>query len=164
MIFDYTKNLQFESSKTLQESIASLSNKTHSSYWKVYLSGNIPDSFMVGSVTKEKVRLSRVRARIFNSLTPVFYGNLTEIQGKTYLQGKFTIYPFAKVFLTIYLVVLFLIFLPMAILATMDPASRFEGIIMFGFCLCLLLLLWIWKKLSTRNIEWISNEIRSALI
>jgi hypothetical protein len=98
MIFDYTKNLQFESSKTLQESIESLSSKTHSSYWKVYFSGNIPDSFMVGSVTKEKVRLSRVRARIINSLTPYFYGNFTEIEGKTYLQGKFTIHPFVKVY------------------------------------------------------------------
>lgn len=162
MIFDYTKNLQFESSKSLQESINSLSSKTHSSYWKVCLSGNIPDSFMVGSVKKEKVRLSRVRARIFNSLTPCFYGNFIEIQGKIFLQGKFTIYSFVKVFLTIYLLFLFL-FLSVVFIAFIDPDSRFDGIIMLSFCLGLLLLLWGWKKLSTKNIEWISNEIKDAL-
>ena len=162
MIFDYTKNLQFESSKPLEESVESLSSKTHQSYWKLFLSGNVHDSLLMGSVKKEKVKLCRKRARIINSLTPFFYGKFAQYNGKVYLQGKFTMHPFVKIFLTVYLAVLFS-FLLIGLIILFDSSSQSFGVIWLGGCLGLLVLLWIWKKLSFGNIEWISNEIKTAL-
>ncbi len=162
MFFDYTKIIQFESAKSLEDSIQSLSKITHTSYWKVYLSGNIPDSFMMGVVSKDKVILCRVRPRISNSMTPHFYGKFKEIDNKIYLQGKFTMHTFIKIFLTVYISLVF-IFSFFGLFILLDPSGRFFAVLWLSGLLSILALLGIWKKYSYRNIEWISNEIKAAL-
>ena len=162
MFFDYTKIIQFESVKSLEDSLQSLSKITNTSYWKVYLSGNIPDSFIMGVVNKDKVILCRVRPRIQNSITPHFYGKFKEIDNKVYLHGKFTMHTFTKIFLAVYITIVCVFFIFGLFIIT-NPSDPFFGILWLSGCLSVLALLGIWKKYSYSNIEWISNEIKVAL-
>jgi amino acid permease len=162
MFFDYTKIIQFESAKSLEDSLQRLSQITHTSYWKVYLSGNIPDSFMMGVVRKDKVILCRVRPRIQNSITPHFYGKFKEIDNKVYLHGKFTMHTFIKIFLTVYITLVFVFFF-FGLFIIINSSDPFFEILWLSGCILTLALIGIWKKYSYRNIEWISKEIKAAL-
>lgn len=163
MVFDYTETLRFDSSKTLDESIECLSRKTYQSYWEVYLSGTVPDSYMIGSIEADKVRLSRMRAKTYISPTPLFKGRFIKAGNTFVLEGKFTTYPILKIFFSIYLSVLFIFALLSIFLILPGSENRFAGIVMLCFCAVPFLLLIVAKKISSRNVVYISNEIKAAL-
>ena len=56
----------------------------------------------VGPVSESRVRLQRVVPMFGNSFKPIFVGAFALSQGRVVLEGRFTIYPFAKVFMCIW--------------------------------------------------------------
>jgi hypothetical protein len=160
MFLDYTKTLRFDSMKSLEDSIESLSKKVHPSYFKHYMSGEMRDPFLLGKVTRNNVRICRVRPGLRNSFTPHFYGKFIEKDGKVFLEGKFTVATSVKVFSFVWLFGISCFLILGLLLLFSDPSVLPIGIV----ATLMIALHIIWKKCSYGNIEPISNEIREVLM
>jgi hypothetical protein len=57
----------------------------------------------VGRVAASDVRLQRVIPMFGNSFKPVFMGRFQEIEGQVVLRGRFTMFRFAKIFMSLWL-------------------------------------------------------------
>jgi hypothetical protein len=57
----------------------------------------------VGPVNESRVRLQRVIPLFGNSFKPIFVGRFHQSQGRAVLEGRFTMFLFSKVFMTVWL-------------------------------------------------------------
>ena len=57
----------------------------------------------VGPVTESRVRLQRVIPLFGNSFKPIFVGRFERIEGRVVLRGRFTMFLFSKIFMTLWL-------------------------------------------------------------
>jgi len=90
--------VQFPSDFPLAESVARLRARTKRS---VFVS--LFERSAAGPVTESRVRLQRVIPFFGNSFKPVFVGAFTQSHGRVVLEGRFTMFLFTKVFMTIWL-------------------------------------------------------------
>jgi hypothetical protein len=58
----------------------------------------------VGPVDESRVRLHRVIPMFGNSFKPIFVGRFDHDEGRVVLEGRFTMFRFSKIFMTIWLV------------------------------------------------------------
>ncbi len=90
--------VQFPSEFPLSESVARLRARTKRS---VFVS--LFERSAAGPVTGSRVRLQRVIPLFGNSFKPIFVGAFTQRHGRVVLEGRFTMFLFSKVFMTIWL-------------------------------------------------------------
>ncbi len=89
---------RFPSDFSLSESVARLREGTKRSIFSALLR-----QAAVGRVTASRVRLQRVIPFFGNSFKPIFVGTFTESHGRVVLEGRFTMFLFSKVFMTVWL-------------------------------------------------------------
>jgi hypothetical protein len=90
--------VQFPSEFPLSESVARLRARTKRS---IFVS--LFERSAAGPVTESRVRLQRVIPFFGNSFKPIFVGAFMQSHGRVVLQGRFTMFLFTKVFMTIWL-------------------------------------------------------------
>ncbi len=56
----------------------------------------------VGTVSQERVRLQRVIPLMGNSFKPIFVGSFVERNGRTMLEGRFTLFRSTKILMTVW--------------------------------------------------------------
>jgi hypothetical protein len=83
---------------SLQDSVQHLRDFTKRSVFSSLFS-----QAAVGRVTATDVRLQRVIPMFGNSFKPIFVGKFQEINGHVVLKGKFTMFLFSKIFMSIWL-------------------------------------------------------------
>jgi len=77
----------------------------------------------VGSVCEDRVRLQRVIPFVRNSFKPVFLGSFVERNGRTLLEGRFTLFHATKIFMTFWFAFVLLWTLLALIAVVSDVAS-----------------------------------------
>lgn len=84
-----------ESMFSINESIERLKNSTKQSVFQSFTKENA-----VGIVTKNKIKLQRVIPFVGNTFKPIFIGKFIVDDNKVIIDGRFTSFTFAKVFMT----------------------------------------------------------------
>jgi hypothetical protein len=144
----------------VEESVARLANATKRSVFQA-----IAEQAAVGEVSRERVRLSRVRPFVGNSFRTFYVGEFVETDGRVRLQGRFTLSRGTKAFMTLWfglVLVWTALALTYAILAEDAEAWLFPlaGVAMLAAGLGLLVL---FKRLAGSDRPWLSNVIEGAL-
>jgi hypothetical protein len=130
----------------------------------------------VGRVTASDVRLQRVIPMFGNSFKPVFLGSFELVDGRVVLRGKFTMFRFAKIFMSLWLsfalvwtifavLVTFVIFGPRNSLGPeVSPvcASLFPFIGIIFFVIGILFVRFCWW-LSRSDIKFLTGVMTDAL-
>jgi len=89
---------QFQSDFPLRESVQRLRDRTRRSVFSsLFRQG------AVGPITESRVRLQRHVPWFGNSFKPIFVGRFYHSQGRVVLEGRFTMFLFSKVFMTVWL-------------------------------------------------------------
>ena len=123
----------------------------------------------VGPVTPERVQLQRVIPFFGNSFKPVFVGAFRHGRdGRVILEGRFTMFPFSKIFISVWLAfaALLTIVVTAAVFHSPDAAAPSEmvgpliGLAFVAFGIVLVRIGW-W--LSRGDITYLSDVIRRAL-
>ena len=91
--------VEFESSSGLPDSVERLRAATRRSAIFAALG---PQQAAAGTVKESRVSLQRVIPMVGNSFKPFFRGRFIERNGKAVLVGRFTVHPFAKVFMALW--------------------------------------------------------------
>lgn len=150
---------EFKSAFDLEESIKRLRAATKGSVFSA-----LAQPAAVGPVKEAKVRLQRAIPMVSNSFKPFFFGRFEVRQDGVYLAGKFTLLPFAKVFMTFWLGAT--TFIGILLLATGGQAQGAGSLAalgpfaMVGFGIGLVA---VGKWFARNDMEWLSNVIRTAL-
>lgn len=128
----------------------------------------------VGPVTESRVRLQRVIPLFGNSFKPIFVGRFHHSQGRVVLEGRFTMFSFAKVFMTGWLAFA-LIWTALAAFATLKAVSQtgapmpersialllpLIGVVFFAMGIAIVRVSW-W--LSRNDMAFLASVIRRAL-
>jgi hypothetical protein len=149
---------EFKSEFGLQESVDRLRAATRRSVFSA-----LSEQVAVGSVKESKVRLQRVIPMIGNSFKPFFFGRFETRGADVYLSGKFTMLPFVKVFMTMWLGMALSIGI-VALLATGTQGAAWPGAIGgLGVCGLGIAFVWLAKWFTRNDIAWLSRVIRDAL-
>lgn len=120
---------EFKSAFGLSESVERLRAATRRSAF-----GVLAEQAATGPVKESRVRLQRVIPIVGNSFKPVFFGRFEVRDGSVYLTGRFTMFFFVKVFMTIWLGGVLAIGLPLAA-KTIDTSAWPATFGVFGmFC------------------------------
>jgi hypothetical protein len=85
----------FASDFPAPEAVSRLRNATRRSVLAAFLT-----ECAVGPVSQERVRLQRLIPFVGNSFKPIFVGSFVERNGRTMLDGRFTLFRFTKIFMT----------------------------------------------------------------
>jgi hypothetical protein len=94
LLYESTR-VEFRSAYGLAESVARLRAATKRSVFS-----SLGETAAVGKVSEEGVRLQRVIPMVGNSFKPFFVGHFEVRDGVTVLIGRFSMWTFAKVFMT----------------------------------------------------------------
>jgi hypothetical protein len=124
----------------------------------------------VGSVSQERVRLQRVIPFVGNSFKPIFVGSFVERNGRTMLEGRFTLFRTTKIFMTFWFAFV-LLWTPLAFIAVVSDVGLLRkqpglvllpvaGVAFFFLGLVFLRLGW-W--ISRRDVDFLSAVISGAL-
>lgn len=124
----------------------------------------------VGAVSQERVRLQRVIPFVGNSFKPIFVGSFVERNGRTILDGRFTLFRFTRIFMTFWFTFILLWTTLASIAVVFDVGLRREqpemlllpvaGVAMFLAGLGFLRFGW-W--ISRRDVNFLSTVISGAL-
>lgn len=157
-LFDYTSQVEFCSSATIEDCVRKLKAITEGTpAWK---------STLVGRVDKEQVVLHRSRAWTGNWYKPFFYGRFYNVGGKTILKGKFSLSKFMRVSFIIQSVIVGFVAIIIP-LSAIGQNSVSQLLIWFLFLIIVIALgipmMALIKRFSSDDVDWISNNVKSAL-
>lgn len=171
-LFDYTKQVQFLSAFSIEETQEKLAKVTANLVYSDlapamrFKTIGPTDGFLFnGKVSKYKVRLSRVWRYWVNSFKPYFYGKLVNTDNKVLLEGKFTMHTFIKALLSLSMVFLG-VFCILLIFGTLDNVSSFIWqIIIKVFIIAMIVGLSVvskkaFKAIGKNDIEWIKARLK----
>jgi hypothetical protein len=161
--------VQFPSDFPLAESVARLRARTKRSAFV-----SLFERSAAGPVTESRVRLQRMIPFFGNSFKPIFVGAFTQNHRRVVLEGRFTMFLFSKVFMTIWLsfALAWAILAEFVVLRTVsnDPGRLADGAMALSFPLVGLVFFaagigfirgcW-W--LSRNDMAYLTSVIRSAL-
>jgi hypothetical protein len=155
----------FASDFTAQEAVTRLRNSTRRTVFAAFLT-----ECAVGSVSQERVRLQRVIPFVGNSFKPIFVGSFVERNGRTMLEGHFTLFRTTKIFMTVWFAFV-LLWTPLALVAVLSDVGSLRkqpdllllpvaGVAFFFVGRVFLRFGW-W--VSRRDVEFLSAVISGAL-
>jgi hypothetical protein len=158
LLFD-SVSAEFPSSYSVSESVVRLGSVAAPWYtWAIFAQQ------AVGTVTKDRVALVRVRPFIRNDFKPQFTGRFVESDGAVTLVGRFGMRFWTKAFMSFWLgfCLLWTIGTTVAVLSQSD-SPRFlplAGLGLFAFGIVLLAAAKSWGR---ADIDWLSDTIRRNL-
>jgi hypothetical protein len=159
-LFGYSDQFVFEVHGDLSQAIDRTSQLASKPILQATFSGESSKPVLVGSVSKDRVRLHKVTPLFGNVFKPIFIGKFQSDNGRSSLVGRFQIGPFGKiitgifVFFTLFVQVLLLPGLIVDGIAALQPSLFLLG----GILLVLAI-----KAYSKRDVPWIKAQIDSAL-
>lgn len=156
IIFKYSDTVSFETSGDIEQAISRLSRVAN----KPLLQAGLAESpSLVGSVTKEQVRLHKVRPLFGNIFKPIFFGKFHSQDHKVYLRGTFEMGSVAR--LITWIPIVFCLVIQLMLLPSIGSdignlwPTAFLGI---G------ILMVVFSKMPVKgDVEWIKHQIESAL-
>lgn len=171
-LFDFSKTIKFQSPFSIEETQEVLTKVTANLIYsdlapsmRFMTMGPTDGLLFSGRVSKNKVKLSRVRKYMHNSFKPYFYGKFVYTDNKLFLQGKFTMHTFVKVFLSLSMIFL-AVWCMALIFGTIDNINSLLGqIIIKLITLSVIVGLSILfnkviKKFGEGDIEWIKARLK----
>jgi hypothetical protein len=147
----------FESAYGLEESIRRLRDATRR--WALFS----PTEVAAGAVSSSRVSLQRVIPMVGNSFKPYFIGKFERRADKVALVGRFTMHPFVKVFMAIWMGFFVVGTLVGAIAAMQSHRAESMPLAGLGMLLLGVLLVRFGAWLSRNDPAWLSDVIRRAL-
>jgi hypothetical protein len=159
-IFTYSDQLVFEVSGDAFQAVNRLSHLASKPILQATFSKELSRPVLVGSVSKDYVRLHKVTPLFGNAFKPIFIGRFQSDSGRVSLVGSFQMGPVGKVITGIFLS--FTLLVQVILL----PGLFVEGIAVFQPLLFLLggiLLILTIKMNSKKDIPWIKEQIDSVL-
>jgi hypothetical protein len=155
----------FASDFPAREAVLRLRNST----WRTVFAALLTEC-AVGSVDEDHVRLQRVIPFVGNTFKPVFVGSFVERNGRTTLEGRFTLFRATKIFMTFWFAFI-LLWIPIAIIAIASHIGSLRkepellllpvgGVTLLFLGLVMLRFGW-W--VSRRDIDFLSAVISGAL-
>lgn len=163
-LFDYSDQVKFYSQLSVEETISCLSIKTKKPDLMILLASDVRKQTLVGRVTKDEVVLHRVTPLLGNFFKPYFFGKFENQNGTIVLEGIFTMRMFAKIVLSTFIAILIIVEAVILFVATgPEPVSVLVLYQVPAMAVLLFCLLIFSRWLSGKDVEWISNEIKSAL-
>jgi hypothetical protein len=128
----------------------------------------------VGPVSESRVRLQRVIPFFGNSFKPIFVGRFEHSEGRVVLKGRFTMFLFSKIFMTVWLAFALLLTVFAAATALQavvqnqaqlqkDPTALLSPLIGVLFCLAGVAIVrgcWWWSR---RDMAYLTSVIQTAL-
>ncbi len=166
-VFDYGDEVSFETHIPLSAVIARLTERIRSTNVLVSTLSNSEHPTLVGSVSSDFVILRKVETMSGTIFNPEFYGKFEKAGGNMlHLRGVFTMRSLPKAILTFFFAVFFLLSLVLVAIGvdiTLDIQTRLLALFAPGMIVLLILFVRYCKWLSHNDVEWISNEIKSAL-
>jgi hypothetical protein len=149
---------EFKSAFDLQESADRLRVATQRSAFSV-----LSRQAAVGIVKESKVRLQRAIPMMNNGFKPYFFGRFETRGSDVYLTGKFTMLPFARIFMTFWLGMT-LVFGTVAAVSNWDRGAGWRALPMFfGMTGLGIAFIWVAKWFARNDVAWLSNVIYGAL-
>ena len=149
----------FESAYSLEESVQRLSGATRRSMFSA-----LTTEAAVGRVSAHRVSLQRVTPFFRNSFKPYFIGRFEDQRGKIVLTGQFTAPWFTKAFMTFWLGFCAVWTAAVTIAVLVSPETPkimpFGGALMFALGCAFVSFA---KKLSAKDVPWLSQLIQTAL-
>lgn len=158
-LFQYTDSVSFEMSGDVAQAVDRLSRAASKPVLQATW-GESSNPSLVGSVSKDHVRLHKVTPLFGNMFKPIFVGKFQSQNGKNSLAGVFEMGPIARTVISIF------IFFTLGIQILLLPGFSTDGIAIFQPTLFLLggiILDLIVKAASKRQVSWIKHEIEAAL-
>lgn len=158
-LFRYSDTVNFNVSGDLAQAVDRLSRAASKPVLQATW-GESSSPSLVGSVSKDHVRLHKVTPMFGNMFKPIFVGKFQSQNGKNSLVGIFEMGPIARTIICIF------IFFTLAIQILLLPGFSTDGIAIFQPTLFLLggiILDLIMKAASRKQVSWITHQIESAL-
>ena len=152
-----SESVAFESAYGLDESVRRLRDATRR--WALFS----PTEVAAGTVRESRVALQRVIPMVGNSFKPLFMGKFEQRADKVVLVGRFTMHPFAKVFMAVWMSFVVIATLAGAIAATQSHRAAPMSLAGLGMLLFGMLLVCFGAWLSRNDPAWLSEVIRRAL-
>jgi len=165
-LLDYSGPVAFRSRAPIEVCVRRLKAivKRNSPAFAFFSASSRP--LLVGRVEKDKVALHRILPLIGNPYKPYFYGTFTHEGDATVLRGQFTMSRLVKTLWSLLLIVPVVVALVLAI-SLIDPNTRTQAspliLVMVIVAVIDIGLAAITKKVSYRDVTWISETIKSAL-
>jgi hypothetical protein len=149
--------VEFESSYGLSESVERLKAATRRFVFSV-----LTRQEAVGVVKEERVSLQRVIPMVGNAFKPFLRGRFIVRDGKVFLIGRFTVHPFAKLFMAFWFggVGCFML---LALLEHNSKNAPLAVLVGGGMLATGAAFLWFCKWLARNDAAWLSDVIRRAL-
>jgi hypothetical protein len=155
----YSVPARFPSAFGLEESVERL--RSASAPWYTWA---LTSQQAVGSVTKDRVSLVRVRPFIRNDFKPQFVGHFIEVDGIVTLAGKFSMRLWTKVFMSFWLGFCLLWTLGTSLAVLFQPDSPgFLPLAGLGMCAFGVILVQAGKTWARADIDWLSEIIQSSI-
>lgn len=164
MLFEFTDTLQFETTSNIDDAVSRLAHSISKTPLQASLTNKTSETTLVGSVSREHVKLHRVAFMYGNIFKPVFQGNFRSSDGKVRLVGSFKMARTGKVSTEIALAVSCLaqvISLPL-----MGTKNGLDNIFFFfpiGFASTAVIVALFGKRSGKSDIDWIQKRIEKAL-
>jgi hypothetical protein len=151
---------EFVSAYGLSESVERLAAATKRSVFSSW-----GETSAVGKVSESQVRLQRVIPMVNNSFKPFFFGRFEVRDGVTMLTGRFTLTPFVKIFVTVWVGMLLLVGGGMLASGVKTPGSAPPFVLIQPLLMVVggVLLVAFGKWLSRNDVAWLSSVIGRAL-
>jgi hypothetical protein len=157
--------IEIPSAFSLQDSVQRLRAITKRSVFSSLFS-----QAAVGPVTATNVRLQRVIPFFGNSFKPIFEGQFHQVNGYVVLRGKFTMFLFSKIFMSIWLsltLVWTILALPSLFFTndvqTLFSIKNFFPLIGIGFFLVGILFIRFCWWLSRNDMSYLTEVMTAAL-
>ena len=150
---------RFPSDFPMAESVARLRERTKRSVFATLL-----QEAAAGPVTESRVRLNRVIPLFGNSFKPVFVGAFRQDLGRVVLEGRFTMFLFSKILMTIWLAFA-LVWTGVAVFAVTRSPTLTLLFPLFGLCFVVAgvaFLRFCWW-LSRNDMPYLASVINTAL-
>jgi hypothetical protein len=160
ILFKYKDTVSFEFRGDLSRAVDRLTHVASKPILQAAFSGELSRRFLVGTVSKEYVRLQKFTPLFGNAFKPIFLGKFQSDKDKNALTGAFEMAPIGKIVVSIF------VFFTLAMQILLLPGLVTEGLGIFKPTLFLcsgILLVSIFKLIGKRDVTWIENQIRSAL-
>jgi hypothetical protein len=149
--------VEFESAYRLDESVRRLRDATRR--WALFSTTEVA----AGAVSSSRVSLQRVIPMVGNSFKPYFIGKFERRADKVVLVGRFTMHPFVKVFMAIWMGFVVFATLASGVAATQSHRAAPMPLFGLGMLLCGVLLVRFGAWLSRNDSAWLSDVIRRTL-
>jgi len=158
----FRRSAKFDYCGPIDDGVKVLSAKVKRTVFQTFFNESL-----VGKVTKSKVKIWRYRPLFGNSFMPVFSGKFRELNGRSVLEGTFSLHPFTRIFFPVWVisVLSFFLFFLYALYVAEKPQELLPFILIpIGMAVFAVVLLNVGWFIGRYDIPYIENKIQEAFL